>query len=235
MTVIRSFSTAEEAHLARMRLGNSGIAAEIIDEATASVAPHIAFASGIRLTVADEDVARAREILGLPAMIEAARPRGIPWWVFAIAGVAVFTLLVQAIRERAAPPAPANVLDLDRNGDGRPDERTEFRDDTPVRAWQDNDFDGIWDVRHSYENGVPVRTEADLDFDGDFDSITDYRAGVPVRTTVRDGHQGVPLVRYELEHGVVRREWRDTDSDGSWDVVIDYDPFGRETGRTDLD
>lgn len=236
MTVIRSYSSSEDAHLARMHLGNEGIEAHVIDEATASVTPHIAFASGVRLMVADEDVARARDILGLPALMEARRPNGgIPWWVFAIAGVAMFTLLAQALRQRSANRTPAQSSDYDRNGDGRADERFDFRGDVVVKTWRDNDFDGIWDERIAYENSQPVLGEADLDFDGKFDSSTEYRFGIPAVTTVRDGGQGPVLTRIEFERGVLNRVWEDSDGDGDWDLLIRYDAFGRETIRQEPD
>ncbi|WP_193212634.1 putative signal transducing protein [Luteolibacter marinus] len=235
MTVIRSYSSLEEAHLARMRLANEGIEAEVIDEALASAAPHIAFAGGIRLTVDDEDVVRARDILGLPAMMAAPPRKGIPWWVFAIAGVGVFTLFAQAIRQRSGIRTPAASVDHDRNGDGRADERHDYRKDELVKSWFDNDFDGVWDYRCDYENGLLSRVEVDLDFDGDFDSTTEHRLGIPTQTWVRDGAKGPLLFRYEYAKGVLARAWQDTDADGGWDLVIDYDPFGRETYRQDLD
>lgn len=236
MTVIRSFSSSEDAHLARMHLGNQGIEAHVIDEATASTAPHIAFASGIRLMVADEDVARARDILGLPALMEARPARGgIPWWVFAVAGIAIFTLFAQAIRQNSAGRTPAKSSDFDRNGDGRADERFDFQGDVVVKSWRDNNFDGIWDERIRYENSQPILGEADLDFDGKFDSTTEYLLGIPAITRVRDGGEGPLLFRYDYERGVLTREWHDSDADGEWDVAIDYDPLGREKNRTTLD
>lgn len=235
MKVIRTFSSIEDAHLALMHLGNEGIEADVLDEAIASAAPHLAFASGIRLAVADEDAVRAREILGLPAVADVSLPRkGTPWWVFVVAAVAVFTLLAQAIRNHSSRSSPARTADTDRNGDGKADERFDFRGDVLVTAWNDNNFDGRWDVKTTYQGGVVTRSEADHDFDGNFDSVTEYRHGVPVITTVRAGGKGLPVLRHEYRDGIHFRTWEDKDSDGSWDRTTDYDPMGRETSSQEL-
>ncbi len=234
MQVIRTFSSLEDAHLARMQLGNEGIEADILDEATASAAPHLAFASGIRLAVADEDMVRAREILGLPTVALLPRSKGVPWWVFVVAGVALFTLLTQAIRNHSSRFSAPQAANTDRNGDGKADERFDFRKDVLLHTWSDDNFDGRWDVRTDYEGGIVAKIETDNDFDGDFDSVTEYRHGVPVMTLVRNGGKGPPLSRIEYRNGVVFRGWEDRDGDGTWDLTIDYDPFGRETARQEL-
>ncbi len=69
MRVLKGYATLEEAHLGRTVLASEGIDGQVLDEG-ASVAPHLLLASGIRLAVADEDAARAREILGLSAVLK---------------------------------------------------------------------------------------------------------------------------------------------------------------------
>ena len=234
--MIRSFSSSEDAHMARMRLGNAGIHAEVFDEATASVTPHIAFASGIRLMVADEDVARSREILGLRTAMRtepAIRRSGIPWWAFAVAGVAVFTLLIQAIHERSARPLADESVEVDRNEDGKTDQRIDYKNGAISKIWIDNNFDSRWDVRSEYEKDIIVLTEADLNFDGDFDSTTKYQHGIRVEETIRDGAKGKTITRHTFRKGVLSHTQQDTDGNGILNLTIDYDPYGRELERRD--
>jgi hypothetical protein len=67
MKTIAAFSKPEEAHLARSRLEGSGIRAHVRDEHTIGLYWLYSNAlGGVRLDVADEDVERAKEVLGLP-------------------------------------------------------------------------------------------------------------------------------------------------------------------------
>lgn len=63
MKVIRKYSLLIPAQLAQLELGSYGVESEILDEGVAVNAPHFAMVSGIRLAVADEDVAQAEKIL----------------------------------------------------------------------------------------------------------------------------------------------------------------------------
>ena len=66
MTVVKRCATLEDAYMIRNLLEAGGVESDILDEVTASTAPYLLMSSGIRVTVADEDAAAAREILGLP-------------------------------------------------------------------------------------------------------------------------------------------------------------------------
>lgn len=231
MKVVRTFSSVEDAHLARMNLANEGIDADVLDEATGATAPPLAFAGGVRLAVSDEDANRAREVLGLPPVAETPPSKGVPLRVFVIVGIAFLILLIHAIRNHESRPDANQTAEYDRNGDGRADERLDFEDDLMVRAWSDDNFDGRWDSRTDYADDVPSRTETDLDFDGDFDSIMEYRHGVPNLSLVRDGGSGPVLVRSEFQDGILLRTWEDSDGDGQFDLLVEYDSFGRESRR----
>ena len=64
MTTIATFNKPEEAHLLRMRLEAGGIAAFIQDENIVQIDWLLANAiGGVRVQVADEDVAAAHELL----------------------------------------------------------------------------------------------------------------------------------------------------------------------------
>jgi len=63
MTTIATCSNLAEAELLKSLLGDSGITAFLPEENTASSAPHLLFASGLRVQVEDEDAAEARQVL----------------------------------------------------------------------------------------------------------------------------------------------------------------------------
>jgi hypothetical protein len=237
MTVLRGYSTLEQAHLARSLLESEGIAAEVLDEGTAVSAPYLLMSTGIRLAVADEDAGRAREILELPP--EAPTPghsgRGGGLWIGIVLVVAIGSILVLGIRQRASgiQAIPGEVIEMDRNGDGRVDHRTEYDPrGRPLRTFEDDNFDGRWSSRYEFGAGMVTRSEHDLDFNGVFDSVVEYRYGLPHIETVRPGGTGHPLFRHEFRHGRLAVTWSDPDRDGAWDERIVYDAMGREERQT---
>jgi hypothetical protein len=194
--------------------------------------------SGIRLSVADEDAAAAREALGLPPQPEPP-PRkrsSAPVWGALVVFIAGLTVLIAGMRQyRPFFPDGIERRETDRNHDGKIDERVEFdARGLPLRAFMDNNFDGIWDVRVTYEDGVIKRVESDPAFDGTFPVTCEYENGLPAVQTVRPGGNGEELSRTEFRDGVMTRIWRDNDRDGHWDERIDYDALGRETARVAL-
>lgn len=67
MKTVAALTSAQDAHLLRIRLESQGIQAEVCDEATTSVAPFYTQAiGGIRVQVSDEDLAKAKAILEEP-------------------------------------------------------------------------------------------------------------------------------------------------------------------------
>lgn len=236
MRVLKGYPTLEEAHLGRSLLASEGIDAQVLDEA-AAVAPQLWLASGIRLAVADEDAARAREVLGLSAVLKSVPRKSFSLlWMILVTGAAVFTVLYAGIRRNHVSAAePPSRIELDRNHDGKPDERVERdRQGVPVAGYGDDNFDGRWDRKSKYRNGVLTSAERDLDFDGTFDSALEYQHGVVVTETIRPGGVGYPLFRHDHRHGILALTWSDKDRDGRWDERIEYDPTGREIERTPL-
>ena len=68
MKTVATFSTPSEAYLAVSRLGGSGIEAQLRDETAIGFYWLLSDAmGGVKVEVADEDWARAREVLELPA------------------------------------------------------------------------------------------------------------------------------------------------------------------------
>jgi hypothetical protein len=153
-----------------------------------------------------------------------------------VTGAAVFTVLYAGIRRNHGTSAEtATRIELDRNQDGKPDERVE-RDQqgVPVIGYEDDNFDGRWDRKANYLGGVLTSAERDLDFDGVFDSSMEYVHGVLTTETIRPGSLGYPLFRSEYRRGILALTWSDKDRDGRWDERIEYDPTGREIQRTAL-
>ncbi|BCU76571.1 hypothetical protein [Luteolibacter sp. LG18] len=238
MTVVKECTTLEQAWLAKNQLENEGIAADILDEATASTAPYLLNSSGIRLAVADEDAAAARQVLGVPPVEETRRERrnAVPGWlVFTIVAAAVGSLFVAGLNHRSSGPRGSKV-DQDRRHDGKIDERVELDAKGQVTArYLDQNSDGKWDAKEAYENGVVTLTEQDLDFDGSYDSVSQWKNGRAVSTTIKPGGSGFPLFRYDYDrNGILETKWEDLDRNGAWDTCIRYDAMGRETGRQAL-
>lgn len=238
MTVVKSYGSLSDAYLAKSILEAAGVEADILDEYVAGNAPYLLGPSGIRLSVADEDAAAAREALGLPPLPDPApRKSGTaPVWAAIVVFLAGLTILIAGMRQYHPFSADGTYWrDIDRNHDGKTDVRIEFDSrGRPVRAFLDNNFDGIWDVRITYEDGVIKKMESDPGFDGTFPMTCDYENGVPVLQIVRPGGHGAEISRTEFKDGVIARIWRDNDRCGHWQERIDYDALGRETARVAL-
>jgi len=235
MTVVKRCATLEDAYMIKNLLEAGGVESDILDEVTASTAPYLLISSGIRVTVADEDAAAAREILGLPAEPEppVRKSGGIPWLAVLMVGIALVTLISYARQDRG--PMDEHKVDQDRNGDGKADVRTTFDDARrPVLSLEDNNFDGRWDLRVEYEAGVRVKVSSDLDRDGTYDSVSTLKDGLLMSELVTPGGSGNPLFRKVYSQGILESCWEDPDRDGAWDTRTDYDAMGRESGRTPL-
>jgi hypothetical protein len=62
--VVAAFPSSVEAAMARSRLEAEGLFADLLDEHTVSIGPHLALAvGGVKVRVLEDDLARAREIL----------------------------------------------------------------------------------------------------------------------------------------------------------------------------
>jgi hypothetical protein len=236
MRVVKRCSTLEEAHLARTRLADAGIEADVLDETIATTAPYLLGSSGIRLAVADEEADQACDLLGVPRNATVAPPKrgGLPAWIALVVGVAAITVMIAGMKQSRGSAQPTKV-DLDRNGDGRADARWIYdASGQSKEGFEDNNFDGTWDIRSAMRDGVIVTSEQDLDFDGVFDSHSRFKNGVIVEQTVTPSGSGNPLFRYEYKNGVAVVEWSDPERDGKWNERIEFDPMGRQTARLPL-
>jgi hypothetical protein len=66
MTTIASCSNIAEAQFLKSLLEGAGITAFLPDELTATTAPQMLFAVGVRVQVEDEDAAQARRVIEPP-------------------------------------------------------------------------------------------------------------------------------------------------------------------------
>jgi len=227
MTVVKRCASLEDAYMIKNLLEIDGVEADILDEAIATLTPYMVMNSGIRVTVADEDAAAAREILGLPAEPEPPprRNSGLPWMAVAMSLVAVVALFTYATQNHGA--ASGRKVDVDRNGDGKADVRTTFDEgQQPTLMLEDENFDGRWDVRTEYAGGERTKVSKDLDHDGTFDSVSDFEHGVQTSELVTPGGSGNPSYRRVFKNGIEVSRWEDRDRDGDWDTRIDFDTDG---------
>jgi len=101
MRTIAAFTTIESAYLLRSRLEGSGVTAFVRDEFTVAANPLYANAiGGVKVEVADEDYARACEILDFrpephpaPSAGGGVNARRHPWTRYPFLGVVLFLIL----------------------------------------------------------------------------------------------------------------------------------------------
>jgi hypothetical protein len=64
LTTVATFTNTAEAQLARERLENEGVVAFVIEGVTGGTMPYLMQGGGVHLQVRNEDLEKAREILG---------------------------------------------------------------------------------------------------------------------------------------------------------------------------
>ena len=115
---------------------------------------------------------------------------------------------------------------LDRNGDGRWDDKLFFKDGLAVSEELDDNFDGKWDATLAFSaRGFVSGGQFDMDFNGVSDLTVTYTNGVTHRSDWRPNGTNVILLRQLFRYGVLEEELRDQNGDGLFDVSIKYDPF----------
>jgi len=249
-------ANAVEAHMLADLLRQQGIDATVMGEHLQGAVGELPAAGLIRLVVAEEDHARAREIIDRweatavddPVQRPAPTPRRQLVW--GLGGVLIGVALCFAWLR-----APTGELEVDRNKDGIVDERWVYSSaGTALESHFDRNFDGRMDVRVFYDSGgMAIRSETDDDFDGVFESRHQLRFGDAVRSEVdTDGDQLVDLVvgyrngvmetasylqprtgqPTRVEHMRLSRldhVDRDTDLDGTLDTRDHYNALGQVT------
>jgi hypothetical protein len=64
LTTVATFTNTAEAQLARERLENEGVVAFVIEGVTGGTMPYLMQGGGVHLQVRNEDLEKAKEILG---------------------------------------------------------------------------------------------------------------------------------------------------------------------------
>lgn len=204
-----------EAHMVVHMLEQSGVQAHVQGEHLQSGAGELPLGNLVAVAVADEDVPKAREVIreweatiaapdpaaGAPAR-SSTNSHAIAFFVGALlAGGAVWAVL----------NGPGRSNEVDRNGDGKVDERFFYSGDQLARSEADRNFDGRVDEIFEYErNGDTKLYRSDDDFDGRLESTFKYLDGQPQRFEVDVDGDGQVDVRTSYDHGVaVTTEYMD--------------------------
>lgn len=235
-------------------LRQQGIASTLLGEHLQGAIGELPAAGMVRLMVAEEDHARAREVIerweatAVDDPVQRPAPRRHLVWGLggALIGAALCMVWLRA---------PTRELETDRNKDGIVDERwVHSSAGAPLESTYDRDFDGRMDVRVFYDtDGNASRSESDDDFDGVFETRNQLRLGDPLRSEVdTNGDKLIDLdisyrngvietTRYlqpltgrpsRVEHlrlsRIVQVD-RDTDQDGTLDLREHLDALGQIT------
>jgi hypothetical protein len=115
-------------------------------------------------------------------------------------------------------------VEEDRNGDGRADLVSEYKNGQLARVRRDDNYDGAPDGWSYYREGTLVREELDPDGDGFRNRVALYRNGRLAREREdRDGDGRVDrLTHYDAEERIARRD-EDQDGDGLVDARAYYE------------
>ena len=198
-----------EAHMVVHMLEEAGVSAHVQGEHLQSGAGELPVGNLVAVAVADEDVARAREVIrdwearvvapADPAASEPKKSSGLSQGIAFLVGAAISGGIVWA-----AYHGPDTSEGLDHNGDGTVDEKLIYDGGRLTRIETDRDFDGRVDQILEYDrHGNPTQDRSDNDFDGRLESTTQYRNGQPVKWQADQDGDGQPDIRSVYEHGVV--------------------------------
>lgn len=122
--------------------------------------------------------------------------------------------------------------EADRNFDGRVDEIFEYERSGDTKLWRgDDDFDGRLESTLKYLDGQPQRFELDRDGDGMVDMRTLYDQGVAVTTEYMDraSRRVVKQVRYRGGKPASTR--LDLDADGRFERAYDFNAIDEPIGN----
>ena len=249
-------ASAVEGHMLADLLRQQGIEATVLGEHLQGAIGELPAAGLIRLVVAEEDHARAREIIErweATAVVDPVqRPapsssRHVAWGVVGllVGGALCLAWLRAPTREMEmdrnkdgiaderwtlSPAGSALESHFDRNFDGRMDAR--FRYDTQGQVSEgesDDNFDGVFESHHRYRLGNPEQSEIDTDGDQLIDLVEGYRNGVLVKTSYLQPLTGQPTRVEHLRLGRLDHVDRDTDLDGTLDARDHHNALGQVT------
>lgn len=115
---------------------------------------------------------------------------------------------------------------FDRDGDGRWDWWTHYKDGVPTSEETDENFDGRADGWYALSpKGLSSTGRVDSDFNGVPDVFMTCEHGQLKQSDWRPNGTNVILLRQVYQHGELQEEIRDTDGDGRFDVSVRFDAF----------
>lgn len=249
-------ASAVEGHMLAHLLQQQGIEATVLGEHLQGAIGELPAAGLVRLVVAEEDHARAREIIerweatAVVDPVQRPAPSSSRHVVWGLVGLLVGGALCFAWLR-----APARELETDRNKDGIVDERWEYslaraplentldrnfdsRMDVRfffdaqgdvTRSETDDDFDGVFESRHQFRFNESVRSEVDTDGDKLIDLVMDYRNGVLATASYLQPLTGQPTRIEHMRLSRLDHVDRDTDLDGTLDARDHYNALGQVT------
>jgi hypothetical protein len=238
MQRIYQAANSVEAHMVVHMLEEAGVSAHVQGEHLQSGAGELPVGNLVAVAVADEDVAKAREVvrewearIAAPdaAASEPKQSSGVSHGIAFLVGAALSGGLVWA-----AYHGPDASEGLDHSGDGKVDEKFVYDGGRLTRIETDRDFDGRVDLILLYDrHGDPMEYRSDDDFDGKLESVTHLRNGQPLKWQADWDGDGQPDVRSVYEHGVIgKTEYLDR---ASGRVVKTVTHRGGKAARAALD
>lgn len=250
MKSVYEASTALEAHMVLNLLQTEGIEGRVQGEYLTGGIGELPVYGLVRVTVRDEDLVRARQVISEWESTQADTPAARP----SPGGGRVSTFLIGAAAGAGLmfwylyTPTPAEGLDFDgdgvpdqrwlqrsgrlkrgeadRNLDGRIDAVTDFDPaGLAARAKMDNDFDGVFETVVRYRRNQIAELKVDTNGNGVFDYFATFENGVLKRAELRDEVSGAIRKRQRFRlNKLIGADW-DSDGDGVLDTRIEYDAF----------
>ncbi|MBT9552373.1 MAG: DUF2007 domain-containing protein [Hydrogenophaga sp.] len=251
-------ASAVEGHMLADLLRQQGIEATVLGEHLQGAIGELPAAGLIRLVVAEEDHARAREIIERweatavvdPVQRPAPSPSSSRHVVWGLAGLLIGGALCLAWlraptreterdhnqdgltdeRWTLSPAGSALESHFDRNFDGRMDARFRYDGQGQVSEGEsDDDFDGVFESHHRYRLGNPVQSEIDTDGDRLIDQRLQYTHGVLDTVVTLQPRTGLPTRVEHLRLSRIDHVDRDTDLDGTLDLREHHNALGQVT------
>jgi hypothetical protein len=269
MIILKSFSREIDAEVAVAYLESQGIETLIKKDDCGGNYPQLQLSSGVQLLINSSDEQAARSILNeidseqsskqVPEPTKTKKGTTMLVIGFLLIGVWLGYFMSSKVREyRTASGQSRDMIEVDTNGDGKPDIFYYYTNRQLILVEADRNYDGIIDAWHHYNNGKIVSSEYDDNFDGKLDAWAKYENdnnyvvevdtdfnGISDSTIYyanqlqsrRDWHPNgsTIIVKREIfKNGNKQQEYIDLDKDGRFDIRVDFDAFGNEVQRIKL-
>lgn len=254
METVFHASVALDAHLVQQLLERAGIPSRIDGEYLQGAAGELPPGSLVRVRVAPEQAAEAREIIAEWEKLQPDEPLSTPpakrkssWapytWVlglamgFAAAWIHYNTPITRNAVDYNDDGNPEEryvyagikmqTAEFDRNSDGRVDMRYEYDSHgVPTQTLIDDDFDGRFETHVESVRGQWSRAETDSDGDGFFEEITHYANGIRTQWEYLSPTSHKVLKKSQYRGELLIASEYDADGDGEFERRVEYDEMG---------